>query len=152
MHHVGENLVTKASPQVQLEQLRASLQVLEAQRALLGDAIEPALEAVRAQIAALEAKLMPPTSTEERRIVTVLFSDIVGSTTLAENMDAEDWRTVVNVVHTLVGQAIQKYGGVVMQYQGDGVVAMFGIPTPHEQDPENAIRAALEMQAGLAQL
>jgi class 3 adenylate cyclase len=144
--------VTDASLQVQLEQLRASLQVLEAQRALLGAVIDPALDAVRAQIVALEAELMPPTSAEERRIVTVLFSDIVGSTSLAENMDAEDWRTVVNVVHTLVGQAIQKYGGVVMQYQGDGAVAMFGIPTPHEQDPENAIRAALEMQAGLARL
>ena len=144
--------MTDASPQVQLEQLRASLQVLEAQRALLGDAIEPALQAVRARIGALEAELMPPTSTEERRIVTVLFSDMVGSTTLAENMDAEDWRTIVNVVHSLVGRAIQKRGGTVMQYQGDGVVAMFGVPAPHEQDPENAIRAALEMQAALAQL
>jgi class 3 adenylate cyclase/predicted ATPase len=137
---------------VQLEQLRASLQVLEAQRTLLGEAIEPALEAVRAQIAALEAELMPPTSTEERRIVTVLFSDIVGSTSLAENMDAEDWRTVVNVVHSLVGRAIQKHGGAILQYQGDGVVAIFGIPISHEQDPENAIRAALEMQVELAQL
>ena len=67
-------------------------------------------------------------------------------------MDAEDWRVVVNVVHTIVGQAIQKHDGVVMQYQGDGVVAIFGIPTPHEQDPENAIRAGLEIQAELAQL
>ncbi len=81
------------SSQVQLEQLRASWQVLEAQRALLGEAIEPAFQAVRAQIAALEAEIMPPTSTEERRIVTILFSDIVGSTTLAENMDAEPVRS-----------------------------------------------------------
>jgi class 3 adenylate cyclase/predicted ATPase len=144
--------VTDAAPQAQLEQLRASLQVLEAQRVLLGDAIEPALQAVRAQIAALEADLLPPTSAEERRIVTVLFSDIVGSTSLAEDMDAEDWRTVVNVVHTIVGRAIQRHGGVIMQYQGDGVVAIFGVPAPHEQDPENAIRAGLEMQAELAQL
>ncbi len=144
--------MTDASPQAQLEQLRASLQVLETQRPLLGDAIEPALKAVRTQIAALEADLMPPTSTEERRVVTVLFSDIVGSTALAENMDAEDWRTVVNAVHSLVGYAIQKYGGFILQYQGDGVVALFGIPTSRELDPENAIRAALEMQTELAQL
>ncbi|CAG0936847.1 Adenylate cyclase 1 [Thermoflexales bacterium] len=144
--------MTQVSPQVQLEQLRASLQVLEAQRALLGNTIEPALEAVRTQIAALEANLMPPTSTEERCIVSVLFSDIVGSTALAENMDAEDWRTVVNVVHSLVGQAIQKYGGLILQYQGDGVVALFGLPSPHELDPENAVRAGMEMQAELAQL
>jgi class 3 adenylate cyclase/tetratricopeptide (TPR) repeat protein len=148
---VRENFVTDASPQVRLEQLRASLQVLEAQRTLLGDAIDPALSAVRAQIAALEAELMPPTSVEERRIVTVLFSDIVGSTALAENMDAEDWRTIVNDVHSIVGYAVQKYGGTILQYQGDGVVAMFGIPTAHELDPENAIRAALEMQSELAQ-
>ncbi|HTP09901.1 MAG TPA: adenylate/guanylate cyclase domain-containing protein [Anaerolineae bacterium] len=144
--------MTDASPQVQLEQLRASLQVLESQRALLGAAIDPALDAVRTQIAALEAQLIAPTQSEERCIITVLFSDIVGSTALAENMDAEDWRTVVNIVHTLVGQAIQKYNGAVMQYQGDGVVAMFGFPTPHEQDPENAIRAGLEIQAELARL
>jgi class 3 adenylate cyclase/predicted ATPase len=142
--------VTDATPHDQLEQLRASLQVLENQRALLGPAIEPALEAVRTQIAALEMQITAPTQVEERRIVTVLFSDIVGSTALAENMDSEDWRVIVNVVHTIVGQAIQKYGGVVMQYQGDGVVAIFGIPAPHEQDPENAIRAGLEMQANLA--
>ncbi len=144
--------MTDTSSQVQLEQLRTSLQVLEAQRVLLGDAIDPALKAVRNQIAALEAEVMPPTSTEERHVVTILFSDIVGSTALAENMDAEDLRTVVNAVHTVVGYAIQKYGGTVLQYQGDGVVAMFGIPIPHELDPENAVRAALEMQAGLAQL
>jgi class 3 adenylate cyclase/predicted ATPase len=144
--------VTDVPAQTQLEQLRASLQVLETQRELLGDAIEPALRAVRTQIAALEAEVMPPTSSEERHIVTILFSDIVGSTALAENMDAEDWRTIVNSVHTIVGHAIQKYGGTVMQYQGDGVIAIFGIPAPHELDPENAIRAALEMQIGLAQL
>jgi class 3 adenylate cyclase/tetratricopeptide (TPR) repeat protein len=144
--------VTEASPQVQLEQLRASLQVLEAQRALLGDAIEPALQAVRARIGALETEVTPPTSAEERRIVTVLFSDMVGSTALAENMDAEDWRTVVNVADSLVGRVIQKHGGVVMQYQGDAVIAAFGIPSPHEQDPENAVRAALEIQAELGQL
>lgn len=143
--------MTDASPQAQLEQLRASLQVLENQRALLGPAIDPALEAVRAHIAALETQIIAPTQTEERRIVTVLFSDIVGSTALAEGMDSEDWRVIVNGVHTIVGQAIQKHGGVVMQYQGDGVVAIFGIPAPHEQDPENAIRAGLEMQAKLAQ-
>ena len=144
--------MTDADKQAQLEQLRASLQVLEAQRGMLGDSIAPALEAVRQQILLLETELLVVAPVEVRRIVTVLFTDMAGSTTLAEQIDAEDLRTIVNQVHGLVGNAVQKYGGLVLQYQGDGVIALFGVPAPSERDPEHAVRAALEMQVELAQL
>jgi class 3 adenylate cyclase/predicted ATPase len=146
--------VTDDAKQPQLEQLRASLHVLEVQRDLLGDVIEPALEAIRRQILSLETELLAEAlvQDEERHIVTVLFTDIVGSTTLAEKIDPEDWRTIVNRVHGVAGNAVQKHGGLIIQYQGDGIIALFGLPAPSERDPENAVRAALDMQTALAQL
>src|SRR3990172_2563929 len=96
---------------VQLDKLRSSMQVLEAQRAILGDAIAPALDAVRQHIAALEAQLQveaaPP---EERRIVTILFTDIVGSTALAEKLDPEDWRAAVAAIHGMAGSRLPQHG------------------------------------------
>ncbi|HEX9077168.1 MAG TPA: adenylate/guanylate cyclase domain-containing protein [Anaerolineae bacterium] len=139
--------------QSQLEKLRQSLEVLEAQRALLGDAILPALEAVRLQMAALEARAAPvPLPTEERRIVTVLFTDIVGSTSLAENLDPEDWRQVVAAVHETAGKYIQQKNGDVVQYLGDGLLALFGARQSGERDPDNAIRAALSIQNAVPNL
>ncbi|MGE5265146.1 MAG: ATP-binding protein [Acidobacteriota bacterium] len=139
--------------QSQLEKLRQSLEVLEAQRALLGDAIMPALEAVRLQMAALEAKAAAVhLPTEERRIVTVLFTDIVGSTSLAENLDPEDWRQVVGAVHEMAGKYIQQKNGDVVQYLGDGLLALFGARQSGERDPENAILAALSIQHAVPNL
>ena len=139
----------------ELENLRTALAGLEAQRAMLGDAIvEPALASLREKIAALEASGMAPlpqrggsAPVEERRIVTILFTDIVGSTALAEKLDPEDWRQVVAAVHSLAGGQIQQHGGTVVQYLGDGLLALFGAQTPSERDPENAIRAALGVQS-----
>lgn len=121
---------------------------LEAQRAMLGDAIvEPALAALRQQLAALEGQAAAASSPgEERRIVTILFTDIVGSTALAEKLDPEDWREVVAAVHSMAGSLIQQHEGSVIQYLGDGLLALFGAQTPSERDPENAIRAALDIQ------
>lgn len=84
---------------------------------------------------------------EERRIVTVLFSDVVGSTSLAEKMDPEDWGEVMATVQAVTGRIIQAHGGQVIQYQGDGLIALFGVRTPTERDAENAVRAGLEIQS-----
>src|SRR5512142_1834704 len=84
---------------------------------------------------------------EERRIVTVLFSDVVGSTSLAESMDPEDWGEVMATVHDVTARIIEQHNGQVIQFQGDGLLALFGAKTPTELDPENAIRAALEIQS-----
>lgn len=81
----------------------------------------------------------------ERKLVTALFTDIVGSTTLAEQMDPEDWREIVSGAHRRVSQAVYKYEGTIAQLLGDGVLAFFGAPLAHEDDAERAIRAALEI-------
>lgn len=133
--------------ETQLEKLRASLALLESQRALLGDAILPALDAVRQQIAALQdqrAAAAPPA--EERRLVTILFTDVVGSTALAEKLDPEEWRHIIARLHATAGNLIAGHHGTVAQYLGDGLLAFFGAQESSEQDAENAIRAALEIQ------
>ena len=135
------------SVQAELHKVRTAMAGLEAQRAALGDAIvAPALESLRDKIAALEAQAAAAASAEERRIVTILFSDIVGSTALAEKLDPEDWRQVVAAVHEMAGGQIHRHGGTVLQYLGDGLLALFGAPTASESDPEHAIRAALDIQ------
>jgi class 3 adenylate cyclase len=81
----------------------------------------------------------------ERKLVTALFTDIVGSTTLAEMMDPEDWRDVVSGAHARVSEAVYRYEGTIAQLLGDGVLAFFGAPLAHEDDAERALRAALDI-------
>jgi len=144
------------SLQVQIEKLGASIRGLEAQRGVLGDAIvEPALAALRQQLAALEeqaAQAAQVGSAEERRLVTILFFDIVGSTAMAEKLDPEEWRRVVQGVHATLGGAVVAHHGMVAQYLGDGMLAFFGSKEASEHDPENAIRAALDGHAAVASL
>jgi class 3 adenylate cyclase len=83
---------------------------------------------------------------DERKFVSVLFVDIVGSTALAEAMDPEDWRVIVAGAHQRVAEAVRRYDGTVAQFLGDGVLAFFGAPIAHEDDAERAIRAALAIQ------
>ncbi|MGB2896708.1 MAG: adenylate/guanylate cyclase domain-containing protein [Anaerolineales bacterium] len=82
---------------------------------------------------------------EERRIVTILFSDIVGSTSIAEQLDPEEWREIVESVHQLAGEIVSHHRGLVLQYLGDGMLAIFGAEHASERDPERAIRAALDL-------
>ena len=82
---------------------------------------------------------------EERRIVTILFSDIVSSTSIAEQLDPEEWREIVESVHQLGGEIVLKHQGLVLQYLGDGMLAIFGAEHASERDPERAIRAALDL-------
>ncbi|MDE3089021.1 MAG: AAA family ATPase, partial [Chloroflexota bacterium] len=79
----------------------------------------------------------------ERKLVTALFTDIVGSTTIAERMDPEDWREIVSGAHRRVSDAVYRSEGMIAQLLGDGVLAFFGAPIVHEDDAERAIRAAL---------
>jgi class 3 adenylate cyclase/predicted ATPase len=141
-----------ADVQDQLGQLRQAMAVLEAQRATLGDGVvDPALAGLRRQVADLEA-LLPaePTPPEERRVITILFTDIVGSTAHAEKLDPEEWRQTVATVHATVGRIIEQHHGMVAQYLGDGLLAWFGVPKPSEDDPEHAVRAALAAQSAIA--
>lgn len=86
-----------------------------------------------------------PPFREERRIVTALFVDVVGSTRLAESLDPEDAKLIVNEAVARAIRAVERYGGTVKDLAGDGVLALFGAPVAHEDDPERALRAALEI-------
>ncbi len=142
------------SLQMQMENLRLSIDGLDAQRSVLGDKIVgPALAALRQQLAVLEeqaaAQAVP---VEERRMVTILFIDMVGSTNMAEKLDPEEWRQIVTKIHITLGETITTHHGIVAQYLGDGLLAFFGSKQASEHDPENAIRAALDGQTAVANL
>jgi class 3 adenylate cyclase/ribosomal protein L40E len=82
----------------------------------------------------------------QRKPVTILFTDIVGSTAIAEKLDPEVWREIVAGVHRRVGEAVYRYEGTIAQLLGDGVLAFFGAPITHEDDPIRAVRAAKDIQ------
>src|SRR3954454_10297105 len=93
---------------------------------------------------ACAAPLAPPApTTEERKLITVLFTDIVGSTAKAENMDPEDVRARLAPYYVRLRTELEHFGGTVEKFIGDAVVALFGAPVAHEDDPERAVRAAL---------
>lgn len=81
--------------------------------------------------------------------MTALFADIVESTRLAARSDPEDWANTVNRVFHLMSQAVSRYGGTVAQLAGDGLLAIFGAPVAHDDDPERAVRAGLDMLAAI---
>src|SRR5215470_17989723 len=87
--------------------------------------------------------------TAERRQVTVMFSDLVGSTALAARMDPEDLRELISAYHKCVAETVRRFGGFVAQYLGDGVLVYFGYPEAHEDDAERAVRAGLEVITAL---
>lgn len=90
--------------------------------------------------------------TEQRRIVTVLFADLANSTALAESLDAEEMRAILADFFSAMSREIHRHGGSVEKYIGDAIMAVFGLPTAHEDDPIRAIRAAIDMQASLRAL
>jgi class 3 adenylate cyclase/tetratricopeptide (TPR) repeat protein len=83
---------------------------------------------------------------EERKAVTVLFADLVGFTQRAELMDPEDVRALLEPYHERVRTDLERFGGTVEKFIGDAVMALFGAPTAHEDDPERAVRAAIEIR------
>jgi class 3 adenylate cyclase len=87
--------------------------------------------------------------TGERKPVTALFADVVGSTALAERLDPEDWTAIMNEAFDEMSKAVFRYEGTIAQLQGDAMVAFFGAPVAHEDDPDRAVRAALDMVAAI---
>ena len=90
--------------------------------------------------------------TAERRQVTVMFSDLVGSTALSARMDPEDLRELISAYQKCVADTVRRFGGFVAKYMGDGVLIYFGYPQAHEDDAERAVRAGLELAAAVGQL
>src|SRR5256886_10118536 len=94
----------------------------------------------------------PEPAAEERKLVTVLFCDIVGSTATAEQLDPEDVRARLAPYYARVRAELERFGGTVEKFIGDAVVALFGAPTAHEDDPERAVRAAFAVREAIADL
>ena len=88
----------------------------------------------------------------ERRPITVMFCDLVGSTSLAAKLDAEDWRNLVNAYLDEASAAVTDFGGHVLKKLGDGLMALFGYPQAQENDAERAVRAALAVERSLGDL
>jgi class 3 adenylate cyclase len=101
---------------------------------------------------ASSAPSAPPEDRAERRQVTVMFSDLVGSTALSVRMDPEDLREVISGYQKCVADTVQRFGGFVAKYMGDGVLIYFGYPHAHEDDAERAVRAGLELVAAVSGL
>jgi class 3 adenylate cyclase len=86
-----------------------------------------------------------PAGSSERRPITVLFADIAGSTAIAERMDPEDWTAIVSQAFARMNGTVERYGGTIARLMGDGVLAFFGAPVAHEDDPLRAVRCGLDM-------
>jgi class 3 adenylate cyclase len=93
-----------------------------------------------------------PQETAERRQVTVMFSDLVGSTALSGRMDPEDLREVISAYQKCVAETVGRLGGFIAKFMGDGVLVYFGYPHAHEDDAERAVRAGLELVAAVGAL
>src|SRR4051812_20818161 len=94
------------------------------------------------------AALVPvaPEPREERKVVTVLFADLVGFTARAEQLDPEDVQAVLSPFHARLRSELERHGGTVEKFIGDAVMALFGAPVVHEDDPERAVRAAIRIR------
>src|SRR6188472_1350389 len=101
--------------------------------------------------APLVQKMLAARLSGERKPVTALFSDVVGSTAILERMDPEDWTTIINQAFELMSGAVFRYEGTIAQLQGDAMLAFFGAPVAHEDDPERAVRAALDMISAIGE-
>src|SRR5579859_5169396 len=107
----------------------------------------PASASVAEAILAPTVPSVPPT--EERRLVTALFCDLVGFTPLSEQLDPEEVRDIQADYFGRMAEQIERYGGTVEKYAGDAVLALFGAPIAHEDDAERAVLCALGMQAAI---
>jgi class 3 adenylate cyclase/tetratricopeptide (TPR) repeat protein len=134
--------LSDATPTV--EDLERSIAALEAQRELLGDAVVPALAALRSQLDAISADVAG--TEDQRKHITVLFADVKGFTNMSEDMDPEDVAEVMNSLWAEIDRVITDNGGRVDKHIGDAVMALFGAPVAREDDPERAVETALQMQ------
>jgi class 3 adenylate cyclase/tetratricopeptide (TPR) repeat protein len=115
----------------------------------LKDADKSASTAATTTVAPSEPR---PPDTAERRHVTVMFSDLVGSTALSARMDPEDLRELISAYQKCVAETVRRFDGFLAKYMGDGVLVYFGYPQAHEDDAERAVRAGLELITAVTRL
>lgn len=141
-------------PLQQLQALQAAIAALEAQRATLGDAVvDVAVTGLQAQLQALQAIADTPSAAADvdpaqaLRLVSILFLDVVGSTSLGQRLDPEEIHTVMDGALARFAAIVQAHGGRVLQYAGDNLLAGFGCDEVHEDDAERAVRCGLALLA-----
>jgi class 3 adenylate cyclase len=130
-----------------------SITVLEAKRHILGDdVVDASSTALRQELAEIEEREVAQSALRgERKQVTVMFADISGFTAMSEKLDPEEVRSMINACFERLGVVIDRYEGHIDKFIGDEIMALFGAPIAHENDPERALRAALDMMATLAE-
>jgi class 3 adenylate cyclase/predicted ATPase len=127
--------------------LEQAIAALETRRSLLGDKIvDVALASMREKLAGLKSGGGATREPQQRKLITILFADVSGSTAMAETMDHEIVNEVINSLWSRVDKAIIDHGGRIDKHIGDAVMALYGTPTAYEDDPERAIRSALQIQ------
>src|SRR2546430_1644659 len=99
-----------------------------------------------------ELDAAPAPAREERKVITVLFADLVGFTSRAEKLDPEDVRALLSPYYARLRHELERHGGTVEKFIGDAVVALFGAPVAHEDDPERAVRAAIAIREAIVEL
>ena len=134
----------------QIERLKTTIAEMEAQRDALGDSVvQKAVEPLREKLAELNQLLevskvsTPDQPRQQRKLLTFLFMDIVGSTSIIQHMDPEDVSEIFDANLKRLAQPVDDYAGRVTSFMGDGFLAIFGAPTAREDDPERAVRAGL---------
>lgn len=134
------------------ETLQEAIDALEAQRSTLGSQlVDLAQAALRDKLLRLNLGIPGSHEPQERKLITVLFADVSGFTAMAETIDHEIVSSVINSLWSRVDKAIHDHGGRIDKHIGDAVMALFGTPTAREDDPERAIRAALQIQTEIQQ-
>src|SRR5437870_12428803 len=98
-----------------------------------------------------DAPTLAPGIREERKVVTAVSADLVGSTALAERLDPEEVKLIVGEAVARMVQAVEEFGGTVKDLAGDGILALFGAPVTHEDDAERAVRAGLRIVEGIGE-
>lgn len=133
------------------EELEKAMAALDQQRTVLGDAaVEAALAGLQQKLAALEkGEPASPALAGERRVVSILFCDVKGSTAMAGKLDPEEWAGIMKRAMTFLIPPVTRHDGTVARLMGDAILAFFGAPTTHEDDPQRAVRAGLEIVEGI---
>jgi class 3 adenylate cyclase/tetratricopeptide (TPR) repeat protein len=128
----------------QITNLRKAIAALESQRDELGDAVvDSGLASMRKQLAEMQGKSELPQ--QQRKLATILFLDVVGSTRLGQHLEPDEVLESMDAALKHLAAPVEAHGGHVTRFQGDGFKAVFGVPVAHENDPEQAVRAGLEI-------
>jgi class 3 adenylate cyclase len=136
------------------QDIEQAITVLEGQRTALGrEVVETSLAALQEQLVHLDRQeeLSDSGRRAERKQVSVMFADISGFTAMSEKLDPEEVRSMINACFERLGAVIDRYDGHIDKFIGDEIMALFGAPVTHENDPERALRAALDMMEALAE-